>query len=136
MVSIAECNDKVKENGNNLVCLIKINRSLGMKFRTMQAIFLTGPWFFKVKVASARLNFQEYIHHNSRALDLCLNKVCVFIFFLQTVSKYMNGLLNTKGGVLVFGVRPRTGIPLQPSFLKAPNFYKMQGCALAEPTGP
>ena len=48
----------------------------------------------------------------------------------------MNGLLNTKGGVLVFGVRPRTGILLQPSFLKAPIFYKMQGCALAEPTGP
>ena len=48
----------------------------------------------------------------------------------------MNGLLNTKGGVLVFGVQPRTGIPLQPSFLKAPILYKMQGCALAEPTGP
>ena len=29
----------------------------------------------------------------------------------------MNGLLNTKGGVLVFGVQPKTGIPLQPSFL-------------------
>ena len=134
MVSIAECRDKVEENGNNLVCLIK--QKFGYEVRIMQAIFLTGPWFFKVKVASARLNFQEYSHHNSRALDLCLNKVCVFIFFLQTVSKYMNGLLNTKGGVLVFGVRPRTGIPLQPSFLKAPIFYKMQGCALAEPTGP
>ncbi|CAH3156906.1 unnamed protein product [Porites lobata] len=29
--------------------------------------------------------------------------------FKKVVSKYMNGLLNTKGGVLVFGVRPRTG---------------------------
>lgn len=77
-----------------------------------------------MKVAFAGLNFQENSHHNSRALDLCLNTVCVFIFFLQTVSKYMNGLLNTKGGVLVFGVRPKTGISLQPSFLKAPIFYK------------
>ena len=89
-----------------------------------------------MKVAFAGLNFQEYSHHNSRALDLYLNTVCVFIFLLQTVSKYMNGLLNTKGGVLVFGVRPKTGIPLQPSFLKVPIFYKKQGCALAEPAGP
>lgn len=98
-----------------------------MKFRIMQAIFVTGPWFFKGKLAFGGLNFQEYSHHNSRALDLGLNTVCVFIFFLQTVSKYMNGLLNTKGGVLVFGVRPKTGIPLQPSFLQVPPFLQKAG---------
>ena len=27
----------------------------------------------------------------------------------QILTKYVNGLLNTKGGVLVFGVRPNTG---------------------------
>ena len=98
-----------------------------MKFRIMQAIFLTGPLVFKVKVAFAGLHFQEYSHYNSGALDLCLNTVCVFIFFLQTVSKYMNGLLNTKGGVLVFGVRPKTGITLQPSFLQVPPFLQKAG---------